>query len=174
MKIISLVVVAVAMSMASSALMAATVPKVAGKYGISISTQCTVNIITTKDGQGDLIGLNSKGGGLGDGVGLMTFATTAASSGHVAISYSEDSLPSVIINGASNVVTPGIKTVSAHFKLTASQFTITPTTGEGPTGPMSFGALDGNGVAGTLYLHWKDFDSDGGTWCSHMLTATKQ
>jgi hypothetical protein len=92
------------------------------------------------------------------------------------MSYSDDSLPSVIVNGAGNVATSGAKTLSGHFKLSASQFTITPTTGDGANGPMSFGALDGNGVAGTLYFHWTDFDNDpgAGTWCSHMLRATKQ
>src|SRR4051812_9193306 len=95
MKIISLAAAAVAMSIASSALMAATVPKVAGKYGIAVSTQCTTNLTTMSDGH--LTALNRKGGGAGEGVGTMTFSITAASSGHIAMSYSDDSLPSVIV-----------------------------------------------------------------------------
>jgi hypothetical protein len=111
MKIISLAA-ALALCLVSSALMAATVPKVAGKYGIAISTQCTVNIITVKNGQGDLVALNRKG----DGNGTMTFSTTAASSGHIAMSYSQSSLPTVTVNGAGNTVTPGTKTLSGHFR----------------------------------------------------------
>jgi hypothetical protein len=147
---------------------AATVPKVAGKYGIAVAVQCTANVTTTGPG------LNRMGGFNGDGVGTMTFPTTASSSGHIAISYSEHSLPSVIIDGDGNGTNPFTKALSGHFKLTASKFTITPTTGDGASGPMSFGALDSNGVAGTLYFHWVDFDGEGGTWCSHILWATKQ
>jgi hypothetical protein len=174
MKITMLVLVpAVALALLSASPSdAATVPKVAGKYGIAISTQCTANIITTSDGH--LTALNRNGGGIGNGVGTMTFSATAVSSGHIALNYREHSLQSVIINGAGNGSTPSTKTVSGHFKLTASQFTITPTGGDATTGPMSFGALDSNGVAGTLYFHWSDFDTDAETWCSHMLTATKQ
>ena len=156
----------------ASAGLALTVPKVSGKYGIAVSTQCTANIATTSDGH--ITALNRMGGGAGEGVGTMTFQATPASTGHIALNYSWNSLQSVIINGSGNGVTTQTRTLSGRFKLTASQFTITPTTGTGASGPMSFGALGGNGVASTLYFTWTDFDSAAGTWCSHTLRATKQ
>jgi hypothetical protein len=150
MRTISFAAIAVTACLASSAV-AATVPKVAGKYGITVATECA-----------------SIPEGTGIGVGKMTFPTTPASSNHISMSYQW------FDRKADGTISQQSKSVSGHLKLTATTFKITPTSGPGPSGPMSFGALDTDGVAGTLNFLWTDYDDGFQVWCLHTLGATKQ
>src|SRR4051794_24139126 len=135
----------------TSASYAATVPKVAGTYGITVSTDCASLLE-----------------GKGRGTGKMTFPTTPASASHVSISFEW------LDWKADGTIVHQSRSLSGQLKLTATTFTLTPKSGPGPSGSMSFGELGANGVAHTLNFLWTDFDDGFGLWCVHSLNATQQ
>jgi hypothetical protein len=137
--------------MATSANAAAIVPKVAGTYGITVSTDCAALLE-----------------GKGRGAGKMTFPTTAASTSHVSMSFQWFDWT------AKGEIIQSLRSISGKLELTATTFTITPKIGQGPSGSMSFGEIDTNGVAHTLNFLWTDFDDGFGLWCVHTINATQQ
>lgn len=147
--ILGLSVFAVCLS-AMSASEAATLPKVAGTYGITVSTDCASLLE-----------------GKGRGSGQMTFPTTPASSSHVTISFQWFDWT------AKGKIIQSSRSLSGQLELTATTFTITPKKGVGPSGSMSFGELDADGVAHTLNFLWTDYDDGFGLWCLHTINATQ-
>jgi hypothetical protein len=138
--------------MATSASAAAIVPKVVGTYGISVYTECA-----------------SKPQATGMGVGTMAFSGAAASTANVSLNYRW------FDRNPDGTILQETRSVSGQLKLTGTTFTITPTgKPSGPSGPMTFGALDAKGVAHTLSFLWTDYDPGYKVWCLHTLNATQQ
>ena len=125
----------------------AAAPKVSGTYGITVYTEC-----------------GSIPEGTAMGVGTMAFGNTPSSTANVSIHFQWYD------RRGNGTIKKDTRDMSGKLKLTATTFAI----GDAPSGPMSFGGLDADGVAHTLNFLWTDFDPDFNLWCLHTLNATRQ
>lgn len=138
--------------MATSATEAAVAPKVTGTYGITVYTECASIAQAT-----------------GMGVGTMTVSGVPSSTANISLNYRW------FDRNPDGTILQETRSISGQLKLTATTFTITPTNKPaGPSGPMTFGALDAKGVAHTLSFLWTDYDGGYKVWCLHTLNATQR
>ncbi len=155
----------------------AAAPKLSGKYAVMSFSQCTVGFNFTTNNyklandttSPAVAGITTLGSGeFGIAVGIMTFPTTAASSGAASLTLDYVNGSVLRINGNGPTMETETQNFSGTFSVTNTSFTFTPTGGSAMTWTMAPADLV-KGVARTAYMVRKE---DAG--CLNGLSVTKQ